>query len=354
MDKPKFYLSPISGRVIRSTGKTYSKLREDGYILERYNCRYNTKSVKACFQKLGKGVYPPSDFTKIPKTYKTQGPARAFVYASDNDTSELKGFVDKHGKTFRLKDPITTKRKVPRVSDPTGTLPFVLSRSPIATDEQTASITEQIKRGDTISTPEDMSIIYNPVNSHFVPRKRILSNQDDNKQSETDESIIRTINNELVPLSLPPIKPDGDVAGIIEKQDKDNVNRIVGIVTSKNKIRKFKKSIDAKRKGISTQGLPTLQLTPDIIKMLDKANKEDKTEGLDMESIQIKKSEEVKVLDSIKCTEGEQYDTHENRCMPCSYYNLVWDPRYNRCRIQLREAIIVDTSDNIIGHTTLI
>jgi len=333
MDTPKFYLSPISGRVIRSTGKTYSKLREDGYILERYNCRYNTKSVKACFQKLGKGVYPPSDFTKIPKTYKTPAPARAFVYTDDNGTSKVRGFVDKHGKTFRLPKPVSTKQKVPRVTDPTGTLPLLLARSPIATDVQTANITEQINRGDTISAPEDMTIIYNPVNSHFVPYKPTESDG-----SETDDTIIRTINNELVPTTLPAIKPDGDVAGIIEKRDKDNVDRIVGIVTAKNTIRKFKKGIDAKSRGISTQGLPRLQLTPEVTN--------ERVEN-------ITKSEQDAVLDSINCTQGEQYDTHSGRCMPCSYYDLVWDPRYGRCRIQMREAIIVDTADNIIGYTTI-
>ena len=64
--------------------------------------------------------------------------------------------------------------------------------------------------------------------------------------------------------------------------------------------------------------------------------------------------ETSKVLKELKCIDGEQLDANKTRCLPCSEYNLVWDPLYKMCKISLKppsnDVIIVNERDDIIGY----
>ena len=45
------------------------------------------------------------------------------------------------------------------------------------------------------------------------------------------------------------------------------------------------------------------------------------------------------IIKEIQCLSGEQLDPMENRCLPCSHYNLVWDPENKVCKTMLKEDI---------------
>lgn len=81
--KARFYISPFSGRAIKSSGKLFTQLKKDGYIIDKHRCFYNVKSAERCLNRLMKLypdiAYPPSNLINIPKTYK-KGKARSFIY----------------------------------------------------------------------------------------------------------------------------------------------------------------------------------------------------------------------------------------------------------------------------------
>jgi hypothetical protein len=73
--RPKFFLSPYSGRAIKSSGKLYQQLHQDGYIVDRHPCLYNIKSAEQCLKRILRiypNVYPSSNFTDIPRIYKKE------------------------------------------------------------------------------------------------------------------------------------------------------------------------------------------------------------------------------------------------------------------------------------------
>ena len=99
---PRFYLNPITGRLIKSTGRVYKRLKQDSILISRDKCMYNNKSAQHCLIKLltlYPNVYPPSNFIKIPKTHK-RGSIRAFI--KDPRKKYLVGYINKFGKPFRF------------------------------------------------------------------------------------------------------------------------------------------------------------------------------------------------------------------------------------------------------------
>ena len=45
---PRFYLNPITGRLIKSTGRVYKRLKQDSILISRDKCMYNNKSAQHC------------------------------------------------------------------------------------------------------------------------------------------------------------------------------------------------------------------------------------------------------------------------------------------------------------------
>ena len=50
----KFYLNPITGRVIKSTGYVYKKLKRNGYNPKKHICVYDIKTAEKCLKKIMK------------------------------------------------------------------------------------------------------------------------------------------------------------------------------------------------------------------------------------------------------------------------------------------------------------
>ena len=51
---PKFYISPITGRLIRSNAKTYENLKQRRFKVDKEPCLYNVRSAHKCLNKLKK------------------------------------------------------------------------------------------------------------------------------------------------------------------------------------------------------------------------------------------------------------------------------------------------------------
>ena len=120
---PKFYLNPVSGRVIKSSGKTYAELKKHGYTVKKERCLYNVKSAKKCLVKLltiyKNDIYPPSNFTDIPKTFKS-GKIRGFITNKNKDY--IIGYIDKKGKIYKLKNYVKNPKNIPTILDSSNTL----------------------------------------------------------------------------------------------------------------------------------------------------------------------------------------------------------------------------------------
>jgi hypothetical protein len=227
----RFFLSPISGRVIKSSGKLYNMLKSDGFIVDKHKCFYNIKSAKSCMDKLFK-LYPllepPSKFKNIAKTYK-KGDARGFI--QDKQTN-IVGYVTKKGKVKKLKTPIkATNKNFIKVEDPYNMLQKIMDKLK-RIDDKTQKLIEQQLKKETMS--EIKSIVYNPVQNDFIPIKEYQTVDD-------QKLLIQNINEILIPESLPPLTKDSSISGLV----KDN-NEIIGIVTSDNIIKKITPKIHIK------------------------------------------------------------------------------------------------------------
>ena len=172
--RPRFFLSPYSGRAIKSTGKLFQELNERGYIVDRHPCLYNIRSAERCLKKILRvypGIYPPSNFMDIPKTYK-KGKARGFIIKD----ARAVGFVNKHGHAKRLRTPIhiQTDTVIPTVHDPHQM--FDIMTQPVANSDEQAEVAQQIQNEKPIASKQEhehspivKSLIYNPIQNDYIP-----------------------------------------------------------------------------------------------------------------------------------------------------------------------------------------
>ena len=192
----KFYINPISGRIIKSSGKIFRKLKKKKYSLKKEPCLYNIKSAKKCLSKLLKRypniVYPSSNFINIPKTYhiNTIRGLRAFI--RENDT--IIAFINKHGIIYRLKKPIyiiNENQSIPIVIDYYNNLPQIIKKLPKINSTMQKKVEYQLKN---IKSLKNSYILYNHVQKDFIPINKKMD------QSEHDK-ILRIFNNNLVKTS---------------------------------------------------------------------------------------------------------------------------------------------------------
>jgi hypothetical protein len=227
---PKFYISPISGRLIRSDAKTYENLKQRRFNIDKDPCLYNVKSAHKCLNKLLRLypdiIHPSSNFINIPKTYK-HGSVRAFI----KDENKVVGYVDKFGKKHRLYKAIHTKRKIPVVHDGFNVLADIIQKQDKISEKDQKIIEKQITKSEPLQESENINILFNPMQNDFIPIKTILQ---DNEKKE----IINTINKELIPTRLPPITMFSNISGIIKEYD-----TIVGVINKDNVIQKFPEPI---------------------------------------------------------------------------------------------------------------
>ena len=491
---PKFYISPYSGRVIKSSGKLFHQLQDEGFIVDKHKCFYNIKTAERCLNKLltlyPYIAYPPSRFIGIPRTYE-KGPARAYV--CDNEKNVV-GIVDKTGTLKQLQTPVPKQDNSLEVKDPLNVLPSVLPKKDIVDEETQTEVEKQLQEKEE---PPQVSIIYNPVQDDFIPI---------NKETNVEEQkeIIQVVNQELVPLQLPPIKEDGNVSGAIVNKDS---TQLLGIIDTSNQIKAFREPIDIEQIDEKTENLdtasetdtegttegsdsdtegttegsdtdteesdaseiesePSVNVTEGTTEESDKTTEEsgkateesdaseseiqtetetdkategsdtetepsvneiesgsdtetegtteesdkttegsdvsetetDKTtegsdasetetdkateesdteteesdatkseietekirlEGIPTVSVSVSEAEtipsesEKEIIEQldVKCLDGEQYEVNSKRCLPCTYYNLIWDSETKKCRVDLKRNIVVTDKDgNIMGY----
>jgi hypothetical protein len=313
---PKFYISPYSGRVIKSSGKLFHQLQDEGFIVDKHKCFYNIKTAERCLNKLltlyPYIAYPPSRFIGIPRTYK-KGPARAFVCDNENN---VVGIVDKTGTLKQLQTPVPKQDNSLEVKDPLNVLPSVLPKKEIIDQETQTEVEKQLQEKE--ETPQ-VSIIYNPVQDDFIPI---------NKETNVEEQkeIIQVVNQELVPLQLPPIKEDGNVSGAIVNKES---TQLLGIIDTSNQIKAFREPIDIEPIDEKTENLDTASET-------DKATEESEsdtdteseesdvseseiesdtdTEESDASEIELQTSD--KTSESVNVTDTEGSDASESEIEP--------------------------------------
>ena len=242
----RYYVSPISGRIIKSTGRTFKILKEKGYFIDKHKCFYNIKSAERCLSRLMK-LYPnltyfPSSFTTIPKTYKKQGPARAFI--PDKSLQNAIGYVDKKGKIKQIK-PMPLRDSHVVVKDPYNAIERDINKAPIATASENVQIQTQLSNDEPIIDRKEIAVVYNPIQNDFIPIKGEVS-------TRTQKEVLSTVNQELIPLKLPPIKKDSNISGVI--MDK---NKVKGIVTTKNEIQLLNELLDELNQASNINLTPT-------------------------------------------------------------------------------------------------
>jgi hypothetical protein len=299
--EPKFYISPYSGRVIKSSGRLYNQLKEEGFIVDKHRCFYNIQTAQKCLNRLISlypYLYPPSNFIGIPKTYD-KGPARAFVCDTKKRDSII-GIVDKSGNLKQLQSPIESPSSPLQVKDPLNVLPSVLPKKEIVDKETQTAVEKQLKEEEQPNA--NVSIIYNPVQDDFIPV---------NKETTVAEQkeILQALNEELIPLQLPPIKEDGNVSGAVVNED---ATKLLGIVDTSNEIKAFREPIDLVKQDEKTEELSDTEGEDSI-----EVGTDIETEGeLDIESVELdSESDDDSELIDVKTeseTESELDDKSES------------------------------------------
>ena len=102
----------------------------------------------------------------------------------------------------------------------------------------------------------------------------------------------------------------------------------------------------------------------EIIKTQDKIDLDKKIQ----EATILSPIESKEIIKQIECLDGEQFDINQNRCLPCSHYQLVWDSESKLCKPMLKDQIfkekeilssnmvlkgldiVVNDKKNIIGY----
>ena len=243
---PRFYQNPITGRLIKSSGKTYNQLKKEGYFIQRDKCLYNKKSAQHCFKKLltlYPNVHPSSNFINIPKTFK-HGSIRAFI--KHPNKNYIIGYINKSGKRFRLRRPIITSKKLPIVRDHHKVLHKLLEKKHIIKENDQQLVEHQIKHGNLFNIIENTIILFNPIQNDFVPINKKIN-------LDEEKNILEIINSKLAPQELPPIIPNFNVSGIIIEDD-----QIIGIVDKNNQIKRFNTPIKiiTTKKQLSLKEIP--------------------------------------------------------------------------------------------------
>ena len=179
----KYYINPITGRIIKSSGKTFNNLEKNNYSIQKDNCLYDIKSAKRCFSKLLRiypdTIYPSSNFTNIPKTFNISfiSGFRAFIKDGDN----IIGFIDKNGSIYRLKEYIninTLQKNVPIVIDYNNILPQIVEKLEKINDDIQKKVVYQISNTQSF---KNVNILFNNVQKDFIPIKKKMDKKEHDK-----------------------------------------------------------------------------------------------------------------------------------------------------------------------------
>ena len=252
----KFYINPLTGRTIKSTGIVYKKLIKK-YTLEKDKCLYNLKSAKKCFKRLHKHypniVYPSSNFKSIPKTYDQNNFVNVRAFIKDNGF--VTGYINQNGKIFRLHSKIDIEeinKDTPFVIDYKNTLPNFIEKLPKIKEEKQEKIVNHLE----YSTPKkDVHILFNHLQKDFIP----LNKQMD---KEHHDKILDIYNNNLIKNDLSKSKNVFDIDSYPEIDENKKKKSPKLLEFPKIKLQKTEISPIIKRKENTIPNLITPPTTP--------------------------------------------------------------------------------------------
>ena len=232
MIEPRFYINPQTGRLIKSTGRVFKRIKEQGEIRIKHKCLYNITTAKKCIMKLlmlYPDIYPPSNFINIPKTYKD-----SYIrgYIKDNYNKKIIGFVDKKGKKYKLKRPIPKfHNDTLIIKDVFNILSDIMDTKQSKLDETMQKFIENNIKLPPLISYNEITLLYNPLQNDIIYISRYTTRNEQKR-------ILHTINKELVPKKLPTITKNFNIAGIIR-----NKYYIFGIIDDSNIIKRFAKPL---------------------------------------------------------------------------------------------------------------
>jgi hypothetical protein len=232
MIEPRFYINPQTGRLIKSTGRVFKRIKEQGEIRIKHKCLYNINTAKKCIMKLlmlYPDIYPPSNFINIPKTYKD-----SYIrgYIKDNYNKKIIGFVDKKGKKYKLKRPIPKfHNDTLIIKDVFNILSDIMDTKQSKLDETMQKFIENNIKLPPLISYNEITLLYNPLQNDIIYISRYTTRNEQKR-------ILHTINKELVPKKLPTITKNFNIAGIIR-----NKYYIFGIIDDSNIIKRFAKPL---------------------------------------------------------------------------------------------------------------
>ena len=345
--KIKYFLSPLTGRVLRSDGKTYKHLKNRGFYIEKHKCLYNINSAEKCLKRIFRLypdlVIPSSNFMSLEKNGDLSK-ARYFISLpptppSNSNQINIQGFVDKNGSIHKLREEISLNTlhnqiirpktpfepehknnilqipqkqkeiistspqqsflskllfgnqevniKIPKVKDPTRILPKLLNKLEPVSENIHADIkkqlTERIYEQEPLKYKSDLSHI-----AIYNPLQKDFIPLKKPIEYSKQKEIIKEFNKELIPLELPPIIEQKKTT----KQKylpkiagiiKDS-NNLFGIIKTDQTIKTFPKPIT-----ISTTE-PTIT-EPTITELIPKQTEQTKIEVPNRKLLELQKND---------------------------------------------------------------
>jgi hypothetical protein len=187
-----YYINPLTDRVIKSTGKTYQKLKQRRFKLHPDHCLYNNTTARRCMLSLLRkypNIYLSSSYTNIPATYsffkksdiKTehkQRDVRAFI---EKEPGIASGYITKDGTLFKLNKDIQLKPNdivIKTASNTDSNLLLTnLDDSQVISPDTQDIIEQHIKDNEPIS--DSVNIVYNPLKNDFIPVNGEIDNISD-------------------------------------------------------------------------------------------------------------------------------------------------------------------------------
>jgi hypothetical protein len=204
----KFYINPITDRVIKKDHTTYNKLKKKNLKLKKSPCLYNEKAAKKCLEKIIKH-YPkihlpfkilPNDITVI-----------------RNKSNEIFGVVNSNGEMFKLEYPIKFDKKVPELLTVSENHYHILNKKLNVSDIISSEYIKE-KLNNVVS---GVNVMYNPLQDNYT---KIVT-----------EPILKQINLQVIPETLPISVPG--VASVIRNEN--NLDEITGYINEKNEALKL-------------------------------------------------------------------------------------------------------------------
>ena len=126
----KFYINPETGKIIKSTGKTFKKLKKNNCFIKKDWCLYDIKTAKKCFSKI-LDIYPEINQNKYidkPKplskpTIKTLSKPTIKPLSKPSTSKPSTSKPRKFSPKLSLTKPLSKPTSIPSISIPSISKP---------------------------------------------------------------------------------------------------------------------------------------------------------------------------------------------------------------------------------------